>query len=103
MTFYVSNLKVFGADILTNVPHRAQMAYVIKNTLMHRSISQKDFARMVGSSEKHVSQVLTGAVDGSAELLDAFARTLGLEWVIAAREIRPHPEEFGHRRDRWHG
>lgn len=103
MTFHASTLNVFEADILTQVPHHVQMAFLIKNTLNNRGISQKEFARQVGITEKHMSQILTGNADPSATLLDTFAWKLGLQWVIAARELPGHKMDFGPIRDRSHG
>lgn len=41
--------------------------------------TQKDLADYLGISEKHISQIMTGRIQGSNELLDRMAEALGIE------------------------
>ena len=50
----------------------------IKAELRADGCTQKDLAWYLGLSEKHVSQMLTGRVTGTLQLLDDMARAVGL-------------------------
>lgn len=49
---------------------------------------QSWLAQESGVSTKHVSQVLTGRVDGSVEMLERWASLLGYRFVVRVRRTR---------------
>jgi transcriptional regulator with XRE-family HTH domain len=50
----------------------------IRAELRADGCTQKDLAWYLGLSEKHVSQVLTGRVTGSFDVIEAMASAVGL-------------------------
>jgi predicted transcriptional regulator len=62
-----------------------QQRVLIRDILSARGLSQATFAKMIGRTEKHVSQVLTGKA-GTAEL-DYWAFVLGYRFVIDMEEL----------------
>lgn len=63
-----------------NVLAKDQMAACIKAELEARGMTQAAFARLLGRSEKHVSQVMTGRA-GSAEI-DYWAFVLDMKFEV---------------------
>lgn len=66
-------------------PQRRQ----VREALQTQGMSQAKLARRIGVTEKHVSQMLTGAIDGKIVLWVAMAKVLGLEWQLRP----PDPNE----------
>jgi transcriptional regulator with XRE-family HTH domain len=58
----------------------------IKAELRADGCTQKDLARYLGLSEKHVSQMLTGRVTGTLPLIEAMASAVGLSLGITTRK-----------------
>lgn len=63
----------------------ADMKAAIRAELKADGCTQKDLARYMGLSEKHVSQVLTGKVKGDPEMLMALAAAVGLSLEVVPR------------------
>lgn len=59
------------------------MGRMIGAALTEDGMSQAEFARRVGISEKHLSQVVTGKVVASHAQLDYLAFALGRQWTVA--------------------
>jgi len=57
----------------------------IRAELRADGCTQKDLARYLGLSEKHVSQVLTGKVVGDLRLLSRMAEAVGLSLEVVSR------------------
>ena len=57
----------------------------IRAELKADGATQKDLARYLGITEKHVSQVLTGKVKGDPEMLLALAAAVGLSLEVVPR------------------
>jgi DNA-binding XRE family transcriptional regulator len=53
--------------------------------------TQAYLAQMIGVSEKHLSQVMTGHVAGSLPLWESIAKALGLQLTLAAHPAEPAP------------
>lgn len=51
----------------------------IKSELKLLGCTQKDLAHYLGISEKHISQIMTGRIKGSNEILDRMAKAIGIE------------------------
>lgn len=60
----------------------AVMARLLRGELRRRDMTQRDFARLVKVSEKHLSEVLNGVEMARAVTLDAWARALGCEFGV---------------------
>lgn len=60
----------------------ALMARMLAEVIEREGLSQAEFARRVGASQKHVSQVLTGKAHAYQATLDYWAFVLGCEWRI---------------------
>lgn len=58
--------------------------FLILSELSTRHVTQAELARRIGHSEKHVSQVLTGAVSLSVDMADAMFAALDREWVVGS-------------------
>jgi transcriptional regulator with XRE-family HTH domain len=56
----------------------AAIKAAIRRELKADGCTQKDLARYLGISEKHMSQVLTGAVTGHLPLIERMAHAVGL-------------------------
>lgn len=56
----------------------APVKAAIRDELAASGLSQKDLAEYTGLTEKHVSQVLTGKVVGSFDVLVRMAEAVGL-------------------------
>jgi transcriptional regulator with XRE-family HTH domain len=63
----------------TGTGYLADLKKAIRAELKADGCTQVDLARYLGLSPKHVSQMLTGTVDGRFELLERMARAVGLE------------------------
>lgn len=61
---------------------RARMAQLIAEALEEDGVTQAEFARRVGVTQKHVSKVLTGQQFASMETLDYWAFVLGRRWSV---------------------
>jgi transcriptional regulator with XRE-family HTH domain len=65
------------------------MARLIAEAIEADGLTQAEFARRVGASQKHVSQVLTGKAHAYQATLDYWAFVLGRRWsvdLVAAAE-----------------
>ena len=60
----------------------APQRQMVRDELKRQGISQGELARRIGASEKHLSQMLTGAADGRLELWVRIAAELDLEWHL---------------------
>jgi transcriptional regulator with XRE-family HTH domain len=60
----------------------ASVKAAIRDELAASGLSQRDLARYMGLSEKHVSQVLTGKAVGSLDVLARMAEAVGLVVTI---------------------
>lgn len=69
------------ADLPTHLTS-VQMALSVKAELERRGMTQAEFARLVGQTEKHVCQVLGGKAVGKMATLDYWAFTLGCRWSV---------------------
>ncbi len=56
----------------------------IRAELKADGCTQKDLARYLGVSEKHVSQVLTGKAEGHLRLISRMAEAVGLTVTVMA-------------------
>lgn len=56
----------------------------IKAELKADGCTQADLAAYLGLSQKHVSQILTGKVQGGHDVIEAMARAVGLSLRIVA-------------------
>lgn len=63
----------------------AAMKARIRAELRADGCTQKDLARYLGLSEKHVSQVLTGKVAGDLRMLARMAEAVGLSLEVVSR------------------
>jgi transcriptional regulator with XRE-family HTH domain len=63
--------------------------------------TQAALAARVGISRKHLSQVLSGRVKGSPELLDRIARAVGLRIAVVIAEDEPPALPPGAWAGRW--
>lgn len=54
----------------------------LRRALRDAGITQAQFARDLGITAKHLSQMLTGAIDGRTELWARMADALGMVWVL---------------------
>lgn len=54
----------------------------VRDALKARNMSQAQFARDLGITPKHLSQMLTGATDGRLELWVQMAELLGMTWQL---------------------
>jgi transcriptional regulator with XRE-family HTH domain len=79
----------------------------VRARLRAQGATQAGLAWHLGITEKHVSQLLTGKVDGTPEMLDALARAVGLRITLAEGDAAPalpgrrvsrrrKPREAGH-------
>jgi transcriptional regulator with XRE-family HTH domain len=59
------------------------MAALISGELQRQGMTQAEFARRVGVTEKHVSRVLTGKNGAAMATLDYWAFVLGCRFVVA--------------------
>jgi transcriptional regulator with XRE-family HTH domain len=64
----------------------AAIKAAIKAELRADGCTQADLAAHLGLSQKHVSQILTGRVQGSHAVIEAMARAVGLSLRIVAGE-----------------
>lgn len=55
----------------------------VRRALRKDGLSQAEFARRVGMSEKHVSLVLQGKAGATLETLDDWAEALGRRWFVS--------------------
>jgi transcriptional regulator with XRE-family HTH domain len=62
----------------------AAIKAAIRTELKVDGCTQKDLARYLGISEKHVSQVLTGKVAGHLPLIERMAQAVGLSLLVTA-------------------
>ena len=61
----------------------------VKARLRAQGATQAGLAWHLGITEKHVSQLLTGKVDGTPEMLDRLARSVGLRITLADADSAP--------------
>lgn len=61
---------------------QATMAQLIRAELEHQGLTQAEFARRVGCSQKHLSLVLNGKAGALAAQLDYWAFVLGCHWTV---------------------
>jgi transcriptional regulator with XRE-family HTH domain len=66
------------------------MARLLLDALTDAGMTQAEFARRVGVTEKHVSRVMTGKQFASMETLDYWAFVLGRRWHIELRSKERH-------------
>ena len=59
-----------------------EMAEHLSGHLQLIDMTQAEFARKVGMSEKHVSKVLTGKASAPIATLDYWAFALGMRWSV---------------------
>lgn len=59
------------------------MGALIGQALVEDGISQAEFCRRVGSSPRHLNQVITGRAVASVAQLDYWAFALGRYWSVA--------------------
>lgn len=64
----------------------ADLKRAIRDELRADGCTQKDLARYLGITEKHVSQVLTGKVAGHLGMLERMAAAVGLSVTCARGE-----------------
>ena len=64
-----------------------QQRALIRERLADLGLTQAEFARRIGRTEKHVSRVLNG-YSGTAEM-DYWALVLGFEFVLTTKEPTP--------------
>jgi transcriptional regulator with XRE-family HTH domain len=64
----------------------AGLRAAIRAELLADGVTQTDLAAYLGVSQKHVSQVLTGTVEGSVRLLQDMATAVGLSITTGAGE-----------------
>ncbi len=62
----------------------AAIKAAIRRELKADGCTQKDLARYLGISEKHMSQVLTGVVVGYLPLIERMAHAVGLTLKVTA-------------------
>ena len=62
-----------------------QQRDLIRSALDEQGLTQAEFAKRIGRTEKHVSQVLTGRA-GTAEF-DYWALVLGFRFVVETRPL----------------
>jgi transcriptional regulator with XRE-family HTH domain len=67
----------------SGVPWLDQLAAEIRYRLRAQRTTQAALAAHAGITPKHLSQILTGAVNGSPEILDRVAAAMGLRIMIA--------------------
>jgi transcriptional regulator with XRE-family HTH domain len=63
----------------------------VRTRIRARNATQASLAAALGITPKHLSQVLTGTVVGSPQLLDRIAGAVGLRIVIMATGRDPVP------------
>lgn len=68
----------------------ADLKRAIRRELKADGCTQADLAWYLGITPKHVSQMLTGSVDGRFELVERMAAAVGLEPSIEAGGHAPH-------------
>jgi transcriptional regulator with XRE-family HTH domain len=61
----------------------------VRARLRAQGATQAGLAWHLGITEKHVSQLLTGKVDGTPEMLDRLARSVGLRITLAEADTKP--------------
>ena len=61
----------------------------VKARLRAQGATQAGLAWHLGITEKHVSQLLTGKVDGTPEMLDRLARSVGLRITLSDADSAP--------------
>lgn len=66
----------------------ASLKAAIRAELEASGESQRDLAERTGLSEKHVSQVLTGTITGSFDVLTRMAEAVGLSVSIERKADR---------------
>jgi transcriptional regulator with XRE-family HTH domain len=64
----------------------AALRAAIRAELVADGATQADLADYLGVSAKHVSNVLTGAVEGSVRLLEDMAAAVGLTLTTGTKE-----------------
>ncbi|GAA1881750.1 helix-turn-helix domain-containing protein [Williamsia serinedens] len=62
---------------LSRGPLRDELAARVKNGLKNQQETQRDLARRMGVSEKHISQVLTGRAGATVEMWDRMLTEVG--------------------------
>jgi hypothetical protein len=63
-----------------------QMSSSVRRALRERNRSQRWLADRCGITEKHLSQMLTGSIDGSFSLWERVLAEVGLALVVAVRD-----------------
>lgn len=63
--------------------YTAALKRAIRDELESSGFTQRDLAEYLGLSEKHVSQMLTGKVDGRFEVIEKMAGAVGLSLGFA--------------------
>jgi transcriptional regulator with XRE-family HTH domain len=62
------------------------MGRAIGQAITDDGMTQSEFARRVGCSEKHLSRVITGLDTASGAMLDYWAFALGRRWTVKLEE-----------------
>lgn len=69
-------------------PGTAQrMGVLIGRVLQRDGVSQADFARLVGVSQKHLSRVVTGQCAANPATLDRWAAILGCSFTVGLDQL----------------
>lgn len=68
--------------MLPHVPLNTCLLTEFKRVLANSGLSQAEFARRVGVSQKHLSLYLNGHAGVSLATLDYWTFTLGYEWHV---------------------
>ena len=61
----------------------------VKARLRAQGATQAGLAWHLGITEKHMSQLLTGKVDGTPEMIDRLARSVGLRITLTEGDAAP--------------
>ena len=61
----------------------------VRARLRQQGATQAGLAWHLGITPKHMTQLLTGAVTGTPEMLDALARSVGLKIILAEGDTAP--------------
>ena len=70
-------------------PWLRELRNKVKARLRAQGATQAGLAWHLGITEKHVSQLLTGKVDGTPEMLDRLARSVGLRITLTEGDTKP--------------
>lgn len=77
----------------TTPPSRDRLAALIRAEIRASALSQVAAARLVGVSEKHLSEIVNGHTTPSLDMVDRILAALGRELVLLTGvATRPTPE-----------